>query len=175
MILFNILQMRPDGGASSHFSLPQVYITCHVKAVPVALTVSSHNRACSLMENRYSANDAAILWVCCGVPWWSHQFAASSSRWRSVDGNDQACGSCDVSHRVEEPPSTETPKTTVGTEARQPATQRESLVQSRPANFVRVRPEKLQQSFAGLMKKRDAEDKPGKWFLTFLLFKCAFN
>ncbi|XP_036941014.1 zona pellucida sperm-binding protein 3-like [Acanthopagrus latus] len=109
----------------------QVYITCHVKAVLVALTVNSQNRACSLMENR----------------------------WRSVDGNDQACRSCDVSHRVEEPPSTDTPKTTVGTEARQPAMQQESLLQSRPANFVRVRPEKLQQSSAGLMKKRDAEDK----------------
>ena len=173
------MQVRTDGGDSSHFSLPQVYITCHVKAVPVALTVSSHNRACSLMENRYSTNDAVILeWVCCGVPWWSHQFSASSSRWRSVDGNDQACGSCDVSHRVEEPLSTETPQTTVGTEAWQPATQQESLVQSRPANFMRVRPGKFQQSSARLMKKRDAEDKAGEWnidwILTFLLFKCAF-
>lgn len=67
-----------------------------------------------------------------------------------------------MSHRVEEPPSTDTPKTTVGTEARQPAMQQESLLQSRPANFVRVRPEKLQQSSAGLMKKRDAEDKAGE-------------
>ncbi|KAK9539194.1 hypothetical protein VZT92_004316 [Zoarces viviparus] len=49
----------------------QVYITCYLKAVPAALSVSSHNRACSLIENR----------------------------WSSIDGNDQACRSCDVSHR----------------------------------------------------------------------------
>ena len=61
MILFSILHTRPDGGASSHFFLPQVYITCHVKAVLVALTVNSQNRACSLMENRYYTNNAAIL------------------------------------------------------------------------------------------------------------------
>ncbi|XP_073347694.1 zona pellucida sperm-binding protein 3-like [Pagrus major] len=109
----------------------QVYITCYVKAVPAVVTVSSQNRACSLMENR----------------------------WRSVDGNDQACGSCDISNRVEEPPSAEPPKTTVGTEARQPTMQQESLIQSRPASFVRVRPDKRPQSSAGLMKKRGAEDK----------------
>lgn len=56
--------MRPERGARLYFtlklSLTQVYITCYVKAVPVVLTVSSQNRACSLIENRYS-NDAAVL------------------------------------------------------------------------------------------------------------------
>lgn len=56
--------MRPERGAQLYFtlklSLTQVYITCYVKAVPVVLTVSSQNRACSLIENRYS-NDAAVL------------------------------------------------------------------------------------------------------------------
>lgn len=56
--------MRPERGTRLYFSLKpsltQVYITCYVKAVPVVLAVSSQNRACSLIENRYS-NDAAVL------------------------------------------------------------------------------------------------------------------
>uniref|UniRef100_UPI0037E91C27 zona pellucida sperm-binding protein 3-like n=1 Tax=Semicossyphus pulcher TaxID=241346 RepID=UPI0037E91C27 len=114
----------------------QVYITCYVKAVPVGLAVSSKNRACSLIENR----------------------------WRSVDGNDEACRSCDISQRVEEPPSTEPPTTSISTQASASVTPRESLVQSKPeqqpANYLRVRPgmhqsrhNKLQQSSAGLMKR----------------------
>lgn len=33
--------------------------------------------------------------------------SATSSRWRSVDGEDQACTSCDISQRSEETPSAE--------------------------------------------------------------------
>ncbi|XP_010750991.2 zona pellucida sperm-binding protein 3 [Larimichthys crocea] len=119
----------------------QVYITCYVKAVPVMLTVSSQNRACSLIENR----------------------------WRSVDGNDQACRSCDVSHQVEEPLFTEPPKTTISTKASPSMTPQESLVNNRhehhPASYLRLRPglhpsqhNKHQQSSAGMMK-RGAEYK----------------
>ncbi|GAA6228276.1 zona pellucida sperm-binding protein 3-like isoform X1 [Lates japonicus] len=94
----------------------QVYITCYVKAVPVMLTVSSQNRACSLIGNR----------------------------WRSVDGNDQACRSCDISHRVEEPPSTEAPTTTISTKAWSTTISQENLVQNRPeqhpASYIRFRP-----------------------------------
>ncbi|TWW73945.1 Zona pellucida sperm-binding protein 3 [Takifugu flavidus] len=50
----------------------QIFVTCYVKAVPVPAAVSSENRACSLMENR----------------------------WRSVDGHDQACTSCGMSRRA---------------------------------------------------------------------------
>ncbi|XP_037642300.1 zona pellucida sperm-binding protein 3-like [Sebastes umbrosus] len=119
----------------------QVYITCYMKAVPVVLSVSSQNRACSLIENR----------------------------WRSVDGNDHACRSCDLNHRVEEPPATEPPETTISTKARPSKTSQESLVQNipeqRPVNYFRFRPgvhqsqhNKPQQSSAGLMK-RGAEHK----------------
>ncbi|XP_076601813.1 zona pellucida sperm-binding protein 3-like [Chaetodon auriga] len=94
----------------------QVYITCYVKAVPVMLAVSAQNRACSLIKNR----------------------------WRSVDGNDEACRSCGISHRVEEPLSTEPPRTTIGTKARPSKTLQESSVQSRPeqspASYYRVHP-----------------------------------
>ncbi|XP_051261093.1 zona pellucida sperm-binding protein 3-like [Dicentrarchus labrax] len=113
----------------------QVYITCYVKAVPVLLAASSQNRACSLIDNR----------------------------WRSVDGNDQACRSCDISHRVEEPESTASPKTTTNTKAWPHITPQESLVQNRPgkhtASYFRFRPELHQsqlnkplQSSARLMK-----------------------
>ncbi|XP_056246356.1 zona pellucida sperm-binding protein 3-like [Seriola aureovittata] len=122
----------------------QVYITCYMKAVPVTLTVSSQNRACSLIENR----------------------------WRSVDGNDQACRSCNISHQVEEPPSTEAPATTISTKAWSTMISQESLVQSgdeqHPATYIRFRPgmqqsqqNKPHQSSARLMK-RGADNKAEK-------------
>ncbi|KAM9349935.1 uncharacterized protein ABDE67_009653 [Symphorus nematophorus] len=133
----------------------QVYITCYVKAVPVVLTVSSQNRACSFIENR----------------------------WRSVDGNNQACRSCNPSHRVEEPPSTEAPETTISTKAWPSVTPQQSLVQNkpeqRPASYFRIRPgmhqrqhNKYQQSAAGL--KRGAEHKAAvpsiHWIISAMLF-----
>ncbi|XP_054623937.1 zona pellucida sperm-binding protein 3-like [Dunckerocampus dactyliophorus] len=45
----------------------QVYITCWLRAVPVTSAISSQNRACSFVGNR----------------------------WRSVDGEDQVCRTCD--------------------------------------------------------------------------------
>ncbi|XP_044075147.1 zona pellucida sperm-binding protein 3-like isoform X2 [Siniperca chuatsi] len=130
----------------------QVYITCYVKAVPVVLAVSSQNRACSVIENR----------------------------WRSVDGNDQACRSCDIAHRVEEPLSTEPPKTTVSTKAWSSVTPQESLGQNRaeqkPASYFRFRPgmqhsqdNKPQQSSTRLMK-RGAEYKAG---IVYVLWACG--
>lgn len=44
----------------SKISLPQVYITCYMKAVRVNLTVSSQNKACSLIEKRYTNNTALL-------------------------------------------------------------------------------------------------------------------
>ncbi|XP_032387414.1 zona pellucida sperm-binding protein 3 isoform X2 [Etheostoma spectabile] len=114
----------------------QVYITCYVKAVPAELTVSSQNRACSLINNR----------------WWS------------VDGNDQACRSCDVSHQVAQPLPTARPKTTIRTKAWPSKTSQQSSVQSRPEqhpdNYYRFPPSthqsqrsKPQQSSAGVTKR----------------------
>ncbi|CAJ1072194.1 zona pellucida sperm-binding protein 3-like [Xyrichtys novacula] len=123
----------------------QVYITCYLKAVPVGSAVSSRNRACSLIDNS----------------------------WRSVDGNDQACRSCDISHRAEEPPPTEPPTTTTTTTTTTTSTKswtpQASLVQKKhehlPATYYRVHPgmhqsqyNRLQQSPAGL-KKRGTEVK----------------
>ncbi|KAG9351684.1 hypothetical protein JZ751_022935 [Albula glossodonta] len=45
-----------------------LYITCHLKAIPVMYNMDSLNRACSFI----------------------------SGRWRSVDGNDQICDSCET-------------------------------------------------------------------------------
>ncbi|XP_034411937.1 zona pellucida sperm-binding protein 3-like [Cyclopterus lumpus] len=94
----------------------RVYITCYLKAVPVGLSVSSENRACSLIENR----------------------------WRSVDGNDQVCRSCDISHRDEEPLPTEVLKTTIGSQAWPSKTSPEDRPDQRPANYFSFRPGVLQ-------------------------------
>ncbi|XP_031611783.2 zona pellucida sperm-binding protein 3-like [Oreochromis aureus] len=113
----------------------QVYITCHVKAVPATMTATSQNRACSLTENR----------------------------WHSVDGNDEACRSCNIAHHVEETQSTQPPKTTMNAKARPTLSSLEGLVQNRPkhhpATYVRFRPRlhqrrhtKHEQSSAKLMK-----------------------
>ncbi|KAM9323139.1 zona pellucida sperm-binding protein 3-like [Pholidichthys leucotaenia] len=64
----------------------EVYITCHVKAVPTTMTVDSQNRACSLIGNR----------------------------WSSIDGSDEACRSCDVSRWSEmSQPTLPNPKNTM--------------------------------------------------------------
>ncbi|XP_028283288.1 zona pellucida sperm-binding protein 3-like [Parambassis ranga] len=114
----------------------QVYVTCYVKAVPVTLTISSHNRACSFIENR----------------------------WQSVDGNNQACRSCDVSQRVEEPVSTEPPTTTTSTTAWLTRTTHSSLDENKPkhhsATYVRFHPRMFQgqnpeQSPAKIMRTGD--------------------
>uniref|UniRef100_A0A3B5ACX0 Zona pellucida sperm-binding protein 3 n=1 Tax=Stegastes partitus TaxID=144197 RepID=A0A3B5ACX0_9TELE len=115
----------------------KVYITCYVKAVPVKVAVSSHNRACSLIDNR----------------------------WRSIDGNDQACRSCDVSHRNEEPPSTPPPTTTRSTRAWPTTAARESLDQNGaehlPATYIRFRPG-MHQSRLGKLIKRGADHEAGE-------------
>ncbi|XP_051809637.1 zona pellucida sperm-binding protein 3-like [Acanthochromis polyacanthus] len=109
----------------------EVYITCYVKAVPVKLAVSSQNRACSLIDNR----------------------------WRSIDGKDEACRNCDLSYRNEEPPSTQPPKTTRSTRARPTTTSQEHLVQKRaehgPATYIHFRPGTFQSrhSRPKLMKR----------------------
>ncbi|MEQ2193306.1 hypothetical protein XENOCAPTIV_000012 [Xenoophorus captivus] len=94
----------------------EIYITCSVKAVPVTLAVNSQNRACSLIGNR----------------------------WKSVDGNDQACRSCDVSYRFEKPQTTVPLKTITSTKARPTMTTPESLFQSKaehhPANYFHFHP-----------------------------------
>ncbi|XP_054452292.1 zona pellucida sperm-binding protein 3-like [Anoplopoma fimbria] len=111
----------------------QVYIACYLKAVPVVSSISSRNRACSLIENR----------------------------WRSADGNDQACSSCDISHRAEEPLHTEPLETTISPKTWPSKTSQENRPEQRPANYFRFRPgmhHKLQQSSPGLMK-READYK----------------
>uniref|UniRef100_A0A3Q0S2U2 Zona pellucida sperm-binding protein 3 n=1 Tax=Amphilophus citrinellus TaxID=61819 RepID=A0A3Q0S2U2_AMPCI len=114
----------------------QVYVTCDVKAVPATMTVNSQNRACSLIDNR----------------------------WHSVDGSDEACRSCDITHPVEDSLSTQPLKTAVSTKGRPAVSSLESLVQNKPkhhpATYVRFHPGFHQrrdieflQSSAKLMKK----------------------
>ncbi|XP_015228704.1 PREDICTED: zona pellucida sperm-binding protein 3-like [Cyprinodon variegatus] len=94
----------------------QIYITCSLKAVPVTLPVNSQNRACSLVGNR----------------------------WKSVDGTDQACRSCDVSQRFEEPQTTKPPKTATSTKARPIIPSTQDLFRSKAehytANYLNFQP-----------------------------------
>ncbi|KAM9718630.1 zona pellucida sperm-binding protein 3-like [Menidia menidia] len=94
----------------------EVYITCHLKAVLVTLPVSSKNRACSLINNR----------------------------WQSVDGNDQACRNCDSPQWVEEHQTTKPPKATLSTEARPSTMSKETLApkkaEYRPASYISFNP-----------------------------------
>ena len=79
------------------------------------------------------------------------------------------CRSCDISHRVEEPPITQPPTTTIATEA---VVSQESLAELRaeqhPASYIRVRPgihqsqhEQPHQSSTRLFK-RGTDDKAGE-------------
>ncbi|XP_010886906.2 zona pellucida sperm-binding protein 3 [Esox lucius] len=78
-----------------------VFITCHLKAVRAISAVDSRNRACSFIANR----------------------------WRSADGHDQACKSCEVSQRFA--------KFTAPTTA---TTVKPTTPKPYPASFFRVRP-----------------------------------
>ncbi|XP_017277913.1 zona pellucida sperm-binding protein 3 [Kryptolebias marmoratus] len=117
----------------------QIYITCLVKAVPVMLAVSSENRACSLIKNR----------------------------WQSVDGSNQVCRSCDTSQQFEEPQTTEPPRVIPSTETWPAKTSQERLAESKAehpaATFVSFRPGMhiKPQSSAKFMK-RDADQKDQK-------------
>ncbi|XP_058505392.1 zona pellucida sperm-binding protein 3-like [Solea solea] len=108
------LRFQMDAFRFSQEARSQVYITCHIKAVPITSTIDSHNRACSLIEKR----------------------------WQSVDGNDQACTSCDISQPFEEPSPIEPPTSPIGTKAWSMKTSQESLMQKmpEPANNVHFHP-----------------------------------
>ncbi|XP_056277379.1 zona pellucida sperm-binding protein 3-like [Pseudoliparis swirei] len=109
-----------------------VYITCYLRAVPVRLAGSSENRACSLIENR----------------------------WRSIDGNDQACRSCDASYRAEEPLPTEALKTTISSQARPSKTSPEERPDQSPANYFRFRPGVLHNQQNTLQNERSVQLGP---------------
>ncbi|XP_008332189.1 zona pellucida sperm-binding protein 3-like [Cynoglossus semilaevis] len=117
----------------------EIYINCYVKAVP-ASTINSQNRACSYLEKR----------------WWS------------VDGNDQACRSCDVSYQSKEPKPTHNPMSVVSTTAWSAVVTGQTLIKTGPdppsVSYIRFRPGMQQsqnsirhQSSGGVMK-RSADD-----------------
>ncbi|KAK6466521.1 zona pellucida sperm-binding protein 3-like [Huso huso] len=64
------LQMRLDAFRFYSDARSSIYITCHLKVASASQNVDSVNKACS--------------------------FAASSSRWSSVDGSDQVCSCCNT-------------------------------------------------------------------------------
>ncbi|XP_068605005.1 zona pellucida sperm-binding protein 3-like [Brachionichthys hirsutus] len=116
-------------------SSDRVLVSCFLKAVPVILPVRPQDRACSLIENR----------------------------WRSIDGNDPACETCDLSHRNDEHLSSEPPVAMSNPRAWLSIPPPETLPQigpQQPATYDRFRPivhqnqhNQFHQSSAGLVKR----------------------
>lgn len=107
-------------------------------------------------------------------------------RWRSADGNDQACRNCEVSHPAENPMSTPSPKTHVGTKAPPSITLQESSVQGRPgqspATYYRYKPGVIQddnRQSSGRLKR--GANKAGqhihflKFYPLFFFLQHIFN
>ncbi|XP_030630671.1 zona pellucida sperm-binding protein 3b [Chanos chanos] len=88
-----------------------IYIVCHLKAVPANQVVDSQNRACASVDKM----------------------------WRSVDGNDQVCRSCDKAIRASMPKSTRLPRVVSTTTTTRPP-QTRSTKKHESASFFRVRP-----------------------------------
>ncbi|KAK7162688.1 hypothetical protein R3I93_006893 [Phoxinus phoxinus] len=65
----NKLNLLLDAFRFHKLTSNSVYITCYVKAIPAAYSVSAQNRACSFIDGR----------------------------WQSVDGKDEVCNSCEPS------------------------------------------------------------------------------
>nr|XP_057923105.1 zona pellucida sperm-binding protein 3-like isoform X2 [Doryrhamphus excisus] len=104
----------------------QVYITCWLKAVPTTSAVSSQNRACSFVDNR----------------------------WMSVDGEDQVCRTCDplaVKEETTTERETEQPMKSMRNFALTNPKQSSSSLQVRPRMFPG---HKSQQSFSELMNSK---------------------
>ncbi|XP_073705564.1 zona pellucida sperm-binding protein 3b [Garra rufa] len=65
----NKLNLQLDAFRFYKLTSNLVFITCYLKAIPAAYSVSSQNRACSFIDGR----------------------------WQSVDGNDEVCNTCEPS------------------------------------------------------------------------------
>ncbi|KAJ8401728.1 hypothetical protein AAFF_G00376990 [Aldrovandia affinis] len=70
----NMLQIHLDAFRFRQETRSALYITCHLKAVPVMHNVDSKNRACSSINGR----------------------------WRSTDGNDRICDSCEAVNSLDQ-------------------------------------------------------------------------
>ncbi|XP_068197080.1 zona pellucida sperm-binding protein 3-like [Antennarius striatus] len=90
----------------------KVHISCLVKAVPLMLPVCPQNRACSLIENR----------------------------WQSIDGNDPACGNCDLSHLNDKRLSSEALTSMSNSRALHSVPLPETLSQIGPASYYHFHP-----------------------------------
>lgn len=107
-----------------------------------------------------------------------------SSRWQSVDGNDETCRSCDISHRLEEPLPTDTPRTATVSKAL-PAVMHDyvrNTADHKPVNYIRIRPHMAQrppnkpQPSSGVMK-RGADHRAGEFSRVYycLMFKSLIK
>ncbi|KAJ3594866.1 hypothetical protein NHX12_004171 [Muraenolepis orangiensis] len=126
-----------------------MYISCQLKAVAATLAVSSQNRACSFIHNR----------------------------WQSVDGYDQACASCDVRQQfltetaVQKPPPT-IPPSAVPWRNMEPLARPSGPLQTQakqaPANYFNFRsPGHLAPpSSSGLKKRGSNSGADGEWTKT---------
>lgn len=100
----------------------QVYITCHLTAVPLLVNIKSQHRACSFIENS----------------------------WRSADGNNEDCRSCGLPYPVKEHPTKSLPTTSTRVKSQSPLSTLHDLVkntpQPKPANYFHIGPRTHQNS-----------------------------
>ncbi|NP_571771.1 zona pellucida sperm-binding protein 3b precursor [Danio rerio] len=117
----NHLNLQLDAFRFHKFTGNLVYIHCHMKAIPAAYSVSAKNRACSFIDQR----------------------------WRSVDGNDDVCNTCE-------------PSKPVGSEPEQlfhialtsPVQQPNLAPKPGPAGFFNVRPGQSVEPFNALIQSK---------------------
>lgn len=127
------IQFQLDAFTFYQENANQIYITCHLTAVPSMVNDESKHRACSLIDNR----------------------------WRSVDGDDEDCLSCAFPYSLEESHTRASSTARNNVKSEQPVTSRvlaRNTPKQQPATFQRVvqpyqNVHTTHQSSAGLMRK----------------------
>lgn len=118
------IQFHLDAFTFHQENANQIYITCHLSAVPSLFNDESKRRACSLIANR----------------------------WRSVDGDDEDCMSCAFPYPLEESHTRASSTALNSAKSAQPITSR-VLVRDTPKQRPYQNVHATHQSSAGLRRK----------------------
>ncbi|XP_056328330.1 zona pellucida sperm-binding protein 3b [Danio aesculapii] len=119
----NHLNLQLDAFRFHKFTGNLVYIHCHMKAIPAAYLLDANNRACSFIDQR----------------------------WRSVDGNDEVCNSCEQSK-----PVVSEPEQLFHLALTSPVKQPNLAPKPGPAGFFNVRPGQSVEPFKALIQSKSS-------------------
>lgn len=117
----NHLNLQLDAFRFHKFTGNLVYIHCHMKAIPAAYSLNAENRACSFIDQR----------------------------WRSVDGNDEVCNTCEPSK-----PVVAEPEQLFHIDLTPSVKQPNLAPKPGPAGFFHVRPGQSMEPFKALIQSR---------------------